>query len=118
MPGVRTQRDIRPLCFDHHSEMHFNIGINPAEPPAFVCTVADCRIGYTDSAGYFYAPDVIPTDKETLPGVICPNDGLLMYLAEVRAEDQSLRLWRCPRCAQSRTNRDQPPGGKVARARQ
>ena len=41
-----------------------------------------------------------------MPELVCSQDGLPMYLAEVLTTQRSFRLWRCPQCNSSRRNDD------------
>lgn len=50
--------------------------------------------------------DADTTEPDIRPRVSCPNDGHLMYLAEVRPERKSFRLWKCPECNTIRTNEE------------
>jgi transposase-like protein len=60
--------------------------------------------------GYFIDTEDAKTIEEEPPRVNCPNDGQLMYLAEVSPQKSSFRLWKCPECNQSRSNEDTSGG--------
>jgi transposase-like protein len=61
--------------------------------------------------GYSIDTDDAKTiEEEKPPRVNCPNDGQLMYLAEVMPQRKSFRLWKCPECNQHRTNEDTSGG--------
>jgi hypothetical protein len=77
----------------------------PAEAFLYVCRESGCFIRYSNSQGYFVEPqDGATSEPEIKPGVHCPEDGRLMYLAKVRPERKSFRLWKCPECNATRTN--------------
>jgi hypothetical protein len=77
----------------------------PAETFLYACRDPGCSIRYRSSEGYFIAPqDADRGEPEIKPVVPCPNDGRFMYLAEVRPERKSFRLWKCPECNETRTN--------------
>ena len=79
-----------------------------SEPPEtflYTCREPGCFIHYYSSQGYLIEPqDGDRSEPEIKPGVRCPNDGHVMYLAEVRPERKSFRLWKCPECDAIRTN--------------
>jgi hypothetical protein len=80
---------------------------DPAEASlyAYACRESGCFIRYSSLQGYFIEPqDVDKSDLEIKPVVHCPKDWHPMYLAEVRAERKSFRLWKCPECNATRTN--------------
>jgi transposase-like protein len=82
-----------------------------AEKPLHVCAEPGCLIRYNSSDGYFIATEDAKTiEQEMVPRVSCPNDEHPMYLAEVRPEKRSFRLWKCPKCNASRTNEESSPG--------
>jgi hypothetical protein len=71
----------------------------------YACQEPGCFIRYYSSQGYFIEPqDGDRSEPEIKPGVHCPKDGRVMYLAEVRPERKSFRLWKCPECNAIRTN--------------
>jgi hypothetical protein len=84
----------------------------PAEELVYVCKEPGCLICYkSGSDGYFIDTEDAKTIQEELtPRVSCPNDDHLMYLAEVRPERRSFRLWKCPECNASRTNEQSSRG--------
>ena len=97
------------LCYEHHTamsvvQMVLGNGSAPQEIQ-YACQGSDCSARYTREHGYFIAPrNGSGPEKEILPQVRCPHDGALMYLAEVRPQERSLRLWRCPLCSAARAN--------------
>ncbi len=107
--GVHKSKNLRPLCYEHH------IAMKPSHLPAskdkpthihsYVCPKRGCSVGYNSRQGYF---KIIAgrecTERNMTPCVTCPGDGRLMYLAQVKPENRSFRLWRCPQCKGSRTN--------------
>ena len=77
----------------------------PAETFLYACREPSCFIHYHSSQGYFIEPqDGDKSEPEIKPGVRCPKDEGVMYLAEVRPEKKSFRLWKCPECDATRTN--------------
>jgi hypothetical protein len=85
--------------------MHLECRTEPAETFLYACREPGCFIHYSGSQGYFIEPqNGAGSESETKPGVHCPKDGCLMYLAEVRPEKKSFRLWKCPECDGIRTN--------------
>jgi hypothetical protein len=78
-----------------------------AETFLYVCREPDCFIHYNSSQGYFIEPqDGDNSEPEIKPGVFCSKDRSFMYLAEVRPERRSFRLWKCPECNAMRTNEE------------
>jgi len=76
-----------------------------AETFLYVCREPGCFIRYNSSQGYFIeSQNGDRSESEIKPGVHCPKDGHLMYLAEVRPEKKGFRLWKCPECDGIRTN--------------
>jgi|SRR4029077_4954898 hypothetical protein len=103
--------DLRPLCYEHHIRMEFS-QILPTfgglkQLAGYFCPATGCSVGYNRRDGYFM---MIPrreyTDRDIIPCVSCPGDGRLMYLAQIKPDKRSFRLWRCPHCKMSRTNRE------------
>jgi hypothetical protein len=78
---------------------------DPVETFLYACQELGCFVCYGSSQGYFInEQDADATEPEIIPRVSCRNDGHLMYLAEVRPEKRSFRLWKCPECNAIRTN--------------
>ena len=114
--GTRTTKDLRVLCYQHHGEMLLKLTSGPAVKLLYVCKEAGCLIRYNSSDGYFVDMEGAKTIREELaPRVRCPNDEHPMYLAEVRPERRSFRLWKCPECSASRTNEEPSPGQEKKR---
>lgn len=102
--AVKATADLHPLCFEHHAKMQpvrilLKSDIYPAQTIAYACPEPGCPIYYTSPAGYFIT---------STPWVTCPQHGVPMYLAEIKPEKRSFRLWRCPedRCKATRTNEE------------
>jgi hypothetical protein len=77
----------------------------PWEKFLYACREPGCFIQYHIPQGYFIEPqNGDRSEPEIKPGVHCPKDGGVMYLAEVRSEKKSFRLWKCPECDAIRTN--------------
>jgi len=108
---VHKDRDLHPLCYEHHMRMQSSqIDATSDELKrvlGYFCPEPGCSVGYTCRDGYFV---VIPgreyTEEEIIPCVSCPCDGGLMYLAQISLDTRSFRLWKCPLCKMSRTNRE------------
>src|SRR5882762_4406284 len=84
----------------------------PPETYLYTCREPGCFIHYYSSQGYFIEPqDGDRSEPEIKPCVPCPKDGRVMYLAEVRPERKSFRLWKCPECNAIRTNGEFSIGG-------
>jgi hypothetical protein len=82
-----------------------------AEGVLYACREPGCLAQYDSSGGYFLdTNDAKTIELEIIPRVSCPNDGHLMYLAEVMPELGSFRLWRCPECNGSHTNEETSGG--------
>lgn len=97
--GTGTPKDLHVLCYQHHSEMLPKLRSGALEPSFYACREADCLVRYDTSAGYFLdTEDPRIVEQELKPRTRCSKDGHFMYLAEVRPEQRSFRLWRCPEC--------------------
>jgi hypothetical protein len=82
-------------------------GSEPVETSLYACQEPGCYVCYDSSQGYFISKqDADTTDLDIRPRVNCPHDGHPMYLAEVRPEKKSFRLWKCPECKTIRTNEE------------
>jgi hypothetical protein len=97
---VKMSTKLQPLCYEHHVSMNpvkilikGDRHLTPAL--AYACPEPGCLIHYNSPAGYFIAP---------MPDVTCPHHRVLMYLAEVKPQNRSFRLWRCPQCDATHTN--------------
>lgn len=103
--GTSTRKDLHVLCYEHHAEMLLEYRSKPAETFVYACREPGCFIHYQSPQGYFIEPqNGDGSELEIKPGVHCPKDGRVMYLAEVRPERKSFRLWKCPECDAIRTN--------------
>ena len=103
--GTSTRKDLHVLCYEHHAEMLLEYRSKPAETFVYACREPGCFIHYQSPQGYFIEPqNGDGSELEIKPGVHCPKDGRVMYLAEVRPERKSFRLWKCPECDATRTN--------------
>ena len=80
----------------------------PAETSAYACPEPGCQVHYQNLRGYFIVLQEANIERDLVPGVRCSKDGQLMYLAEVRPERKSFRLWKCPQCNTSRSNEEIP----------
>ena len=103
--GTSTRKDLHVLCYEHHAEMLLEYRSKPAETFVYACREPGCFIHYQSPQGYFIEPqNGDGSEPEIKPAVHCPKDGGPMYLAEVRPERKSFRLWKCPECDAIRTN--------------
>jgi len=54
--GTSTRKDLRVLCYEHHSEMRLECRTEPAETFLYACREPGCFIHYSGSQGYFIEP--------------------------------------------------------------
>ena len=109
--GTSTKKAVHVLCYQHHTEMLLRPSSQPVEAMLYACREPGCLIRYDSSHGYFLGTEDANTiAQETTPRVTCPNDGYVMYLAEVLPERRTFRLWKCPKCNASRTNGESSHG--------
>jgi len=107
---VQTEKNLNVLCFEHHTQMRpsqilLKIEEKSGQLPAYVCEEPGCFVRYSSSRGYFVTTaDGSQIEDELTPRISCPKDSRLMYLAEVRPQHPSYRLWRCPECGTSLAN--------------
>ena len=108
---VPKSGDLRPLCYEHHIRMEFNRFVaTPGEEKrigCYLCPEPGCSVRFNLREGYFMMiRHKEYTERDIIPCVSCPRDGGLMYLAQTKQANRSFRLWRCPRCRMTRTNRE------------
>jgi hypothetical protein len=109
---LESGKRIHPLCYDHHIEMRFTLVLLKTEKEltqiiAYVCPVAGCPVHYNTSYGYFIPmQNENEIERDMTPRVACSQDGVRMFLAEVRPTHRSFRLWRCPHCDASHSNQE------------
>jgi len=101
-----SSANLQPLCYEHHVLMRpvrilIKGEMYPAPTLAYTCPEPSCLIHYSSPSGYFMTP---------MPDVTCPRDSLPMYLAEVKPQNRSFRLWRCPQCDATHTNEESLQG--------
>ena len=101
--GYQYMEDLRVLCYEHHTEMLPDCRSKYVRRFLYACREPGCFIHYYSSQGYFIE-NGDRSELEIKPGVHCPKDGHVMYLAEVRPDRKSFRLWKCPDCGHLRTN--------------
>src|SRR5713101_4686441 len=112
VPALDKGRRIRPLCHEHHAEMRLTqvllkIENEATQTDAYVCPVPRCLVHYNSPHGYFITRrNENGIERDMMPRVACSQDGVRMYLAEVRSTLRSFRLWRCPQCGVSHTNQE------------
>jgi hypothetical protein len=100
-------RNLHVLCYAHHIEMLLECRSERAETFVYACREPGCFIHYQRPQGYFIEPENGDrSEPEIKPGVHCPKDGRFIFLAEVRPERKSFRLWKCPECDAIRTNEE------------
>ena len=97
--------------YEHHIEMKLTrvllkLRSRPAETLVYACPEPGCLVHYQNVRGYFILLPETTIERDMVPGVRCPKDGQLMYLAEVSPERKGFRLWKCPRCNSSRSNQE------------
>jgi len=112
--GVHKNGQLRPLCYEHHIRMQFSRFVTTPDGPkrvqGYLCPEPGCTVGYKRVEGYFMMiPTRAYTERDIIPCVSCPRDGQLMYLAQTNPYNRSFRLWKCPLCKMSRTNREVLP---------
>lgn len=105
--GIPIGGYLHVLCYQHHTEMSSKSQERSAELVAYACPELGCLVHYENVRGYFLdTDDRAKLDQEILPGVRCRTDQRPMYLAEVRAQPRSFRLWKCPQCGATCTNEE------------
>ena len=110
---LQRNRAFQPLCHEHHLEMRLTqvplqTGSEPSQTLVYACPEPDCLVHYNSSGGYFaLLHNGNGIDRDMMPELVCSQDGLPMYLAEVLMTQRSFRLWRCPQCNSSRRNDDE-----------
>lgn len=105
--AIPTGGDLHVLCYQHHTEMSSKSHERSPEPLVYACSELGCLVHYESVRGYFLdTDDRVTLDQEILPGVRCQTDQRPMYLAEVRAQPRSFRLWKCPQYGGTRTNEE------------
>lgn len=106
--GTGTLKDLQVLCYQHHKEMApKQLAETGEQPRLYTCREDGCLVCYDATGGYFLeTEDPKILEQEIRPRIRCPKDGCFMYLAEVRPEQRSFRLWRCPECFAGHTHQD------------
>jgi len=112
MPAAQPSKELHALCYEHHTKMNptyipLKVRRKSVQTLVYACAEPGCLVHYNGMHGYFISTQ--KRDKilrDMVPRVGCPYDGLLMYLAEVKPQQRSFRLWRCPVCKASRTNEE------------
>jgi hypothetical protein len=101
------RKHLHVLCYQHHTGMLPRLLSEPAGKLLYVCKEPGCLTRYNNTDGYFIDTEgARAVEEESAPRISCLNDEHPMYLAEVRPEKRSFRLWKCPGCNSSRTNED------------
>jgi hypothetical protein len=109
MSSAALASTIRPLCYEHHSEMSRVESASNRGRLEYGCREANCYVHYSMSRGYFVdglSRNLI--EQAPTPNVCCFRDGQSMYLLEVQPKQPSFRLWRCPQCNMSRIGGELP----------
>ena len=108
MLATKPSKLDQPLCYEHHVRMEASgrvVTSDGADRHSYACTKGECRVHYSDSSGYFVvSQNRNPSEPEIVPKVRCRQDGMPMYLAEIKPEKKDFRSWRCPQCGGTRTN--------------
>ena len=110
MPSDQQANSLQPLCYEHHTGMKLVRGVSgngadPTQEPIYACQESDCRVRFTTTEGYFAAPlEAGQVEEGVLPRVRCSHDGTPIYLEEIRPQESSFRLWRCPLCKAASTS--------------
>lgn len=112
MLANQIANSLQPLCYEHHTEMRLvhrvsgnGTGTEPVQELKYACQQSDCPVRFTSTEGYFVAPhETAQVEEEIVPRVQCPQDGAPMYLGEVRPQERSFRLWKCPLCTATSTS--------------
>lgn len=112
MPTPQREKQLHPLCREHHGEMKLIDLLLHAEglaggASAYACPEPDCIVHYHPVNGYFIAAKNGLAESDMTPRVKCIRDGRPMYLAQINPEKRAFRLWRCPRCEASHSNEDE-----------
>ena len=119
MPATQASKQVHPLCHEHHNRMEVSgkvLTSNGEERPSYACAEPDCLVQYSDSCGYFIVgQNRNPNELDMVPKVRCCQDGMPMYLAEIKPEKKDFRLWRCPQCGGIRTNDEDLIGAAAPR---
>ncbi len=101
------EKSFTHFCYEHHTEMLPKLQRESPETHSYACREPGCFIHYDDARGYFVeTQDAATIEPEIKPGIRCPKDGHLMYLAEVHPERKSFRMWKCPECNRIQTNEE------------
>jgi hypothetical protein len=109
--GTSTAETLYVLCYQHHTGMRLSSPTVPVAELVYACLEPSCLVRYTALDGYSLdTKDAKTIEEEKPPRVGCPDDGQLMYLAEVNPQNSSFRLWKCPECRRSLTNEDSSGG--------
>ena len=94
--------DLQVLCHKHHVKLEpTSLGHEDQGAPGVVyaCRKPACPVHYNSSQGYFVRREKGQvTQTDFVAHVMCLNDGMPMYLAQVQPEKESFRLWKCPVC--------------------
>ena len=102
--GVEKGRSsgLQALCHEHYVRLEpAPLGLKDQGAPGVVyaCRKPTCPVHYNISQGYFVSSkNGHATQTDFRAHVMCMNDGMPMYLAEVLPEKRSFRLWKCPVC--------------------
>lgn len=104
MPALVHRVNVHPLCYEHHSGMTVPDAVSDRRELVFSCPEPSCLVHYSKVDGYFLSTQDPDLGKRSSPPPhqYCSNDKYPMCLVEVRQEDPSFRLWRCPKCGLSR----------------
>jgi hypothetical protein len=103
MLALARSNKIRPLCYEHDSEMILRELSSSEDGNTYCCQEPDCLVTYTRSDGYFLNTQdrLLIKEGPIPPHQYCLKDQYPMYLLEVQPDQPSFRLWRCPKCSMS-----------------
>src|SRR6267154_770852 len=96
--ALQRNRALQPLCHEHHLEMRhtqvpLQTGSGPSQTLVYACSEPDCLVHYNSSGGYFTVlHNGNGIDRDMMPELVCSQDGLPMYLAEVLTTQRSCLL--------------------------
>lgn len=111
MPAAQPNKEVRVLCFEHHAEMGLNTSVlnsqqEPQQTLTYTCPEPECQVHYSLLRGYFFPNQNGNKRVDMLPDVRCLHDGTPLYLVQIDKEKRAFRLWLCPQCGASRTNKE------------
>lgn len=115
MLAEQPGKDLGALCHEHHVQMTLHepggkTHTRRSQTGTYACPLPDCTVHYNPSNGYFLITHGGKIELDSVPRVKCSVDGRPMYLAETNPQKRSFRLWHCPQCGATRTNKEKVIG--------